>query len=268
MATAGRSPHTWSIALALALAWLVLGWALPAGAADEPWRGELDRAVELALAGDLETSRDVLLELEAQHPDEPEIVRRAAQILARTDQRDEAAERFQRLKSLAPDTLSDREQLLVLLLSDGKAESYRRERKELLEAYEAAGDRELERSPNFVRELFVVDQSANVNAFEYYPGTASGPVTPYFLFVMTDNQGELQGHFVIAENSEKTARMREQGELSESENGYYLEFRRPKTEASGDGKAILVNLFPGVRPPAYEQARDAVVAYIAAQIEG
>lgn len=264
--TTGRSLNARSITLAVAIAWLVLGAALPAGAADEPWRGELDRAVELALAGDFETSRDLLLRLEAQHPDEPEIVRRAAQVLARTDQREEAIERFQRLKNLAPDTLTDREQLLVLLLSEGRSESYRHERKELLETFEAAGDREVSRSESFVRELFVVDKKVNVNAYEYYPGTASGPVTPYYLFVLTDSNGALKGHFVLAEDSEKTAKLKEQGEISEGDDGYYLEFRRPESESSG-GKAILVTLFPGVRPPAYGQARDAVIAYIAARLE-
>jgi len=252
----------------LLVAWaLGGGWAAPATAAEEAWRGELDRAVELALTGDLEASRELLLKLEAEHPDEPEIVRRTAQVLARTNGRAEAIERFRQLKTLAPDTLTDREELLVLLLWDGDAEAYEKERRELLEAVAAAGDREVSRSPNFVRELFLVDKKINVDAYEYYPGTRSGPVTPYYLFVVTSVEGDLEGHFVVAENSEKTAQLRAQGEIGEGEKGYYLEFRRP-VDGSGGSEATLVKLYPGAEPPAYEAARDAVVAEIATQIEG
>lgn len=254
------------LGLVLVIGWLALGAALPAAAAGESWRGDLDRAVELALAGDFEASRDILLRLEGQHPDEPEIVRRTAQVLARTGQKPEAIERFRRLKRLSPDTLTDREELLILLLSEGEAESYQQERQELLATFEAAGDRELARSPNFIRELFVVDQKVNVDAYEYYPNSRSGHVTPYYLFVLTGADGALKGHLLLAENSEKTAEMKAQGEISQDDGGYYLEFRRP-AEQSGDGEPSLVTLFTGARPPAYEQAREAVVAYIAARLE-
>lgn len=257
--------------LAWLLAVLLIAWASsggrPALAAEEPWRGELDRAVELALSGDLEASRELLLTLEAEHPDEPEIVRRTAQVLARTNSRAEAIERFRRLKTLAPDTLTDREELLVLLLWDGDAEAYQKERRELLEAVAAAGGREVSRSPNFVRELFVIDKKINVDAYEYYPGTQSGPVTPYYLFVVTSLEGDLKGHFVVAENSEKTAQLQAQGEIGEAETAYYLEFRPPQ-EGSAGSEAALIELYPGAEPPAYATARDAVVAEIAAQIEG
>jgi hypothetical protein len=162
--------------------------------------------------------------------------------------------------------LTDREELLVLLLWEGEAEAYEQERQELLAAIEAAGDREVIRSESFIRELFVVGKKINVDAFEYYPGTRSGPVKPYYLFVLTDAEGALKGHFVLAEDSEKTAALKTQGEISESDRGYYLEFRLPSDEP-GDADASLVALFPAPQPPSYEQARDAVVAEIAARLE-
>jgi tetratricopeptide (TPR) repeat protein len=235
--------------------------AVPANAAGETWRGEFDQAVELAVAGDLDASLAILARLEEQHPDEPEIIRRSAQVLARSDRKSQAIERFQRLKQLSPDTFTDREQLLVLLLSEGAAESYEQERRELLAAFEAAGDRELTRSANFIRELFVIEKTVNVDAYEFYPNSRSGPLTPYYLFVLTDSGGALKGHFVVAENSEKTAKLKEQGEISETDGGYYLEFRRA-SKTSGGGKAKLITLFPGAHAPTYEQAREAVVAYI------
>ncbi len=152
--------------------------ATPAEAAGETWRGEFYQAVELAVAGDLQASRTILTRLEGQYPDEPEILRRSAQVLARSDRKSQAIERFHRLKQLSPDTFTDREQLLVLLLSDGAVESYETERRELLAAFEAAGDRELTRSANFIRELFVVEKTVNVDAYEFYPNSRSGPVTP------------------------------------------------------------------------------------------
>ena len=249
------------LCFALAVGLLVCCLAVPANAAGETWRGDLDQAIELAVAGDLDASLAILGRLEGQHPDEPEILRRSAQVLARSDRKSQAMERFQRLKQLSPDTFTDREQLLVLLLSEGAAERYEAERRELLAAFEAAGDRELTRSPNFVRELFVVEKTVNVDAFEFYPNSRSGPVTPYYLFALTDSDGALKGHFVVAENSEKTAKLKEQGEISETDGGYYLEFRRA-SEASGGGKAKLITLFPGARAPTYEQAREAVVTYI------
>jgi tetratricopeptide (TPR) repeat protein len=232
-----------------------------ANAAGETWRGEFDQAVELAVAGDLDASLAILARLEQQHPDEPEILRRSAQVLARSGNTSKAAERFQRLKQLSPDTFTDREQLLVLLLSEGAAGKYAAERRELLAAFEAAGDRELTRSPNFIRELFVVDKTVNVDAYEFYPNSRSGPLTPYYLFVLTDSDGVLKGHFLVAENSEKTAKLKEQGKISESGGGYYLEFRRA-SETSDGSKANLITLFPGARAPTYEQAREAVVTYI------
>ncbi len=86
-------------------------------------------------------------------------------------------------------------------------------------------------------------------------------MTPYYLFVLTDSGGALKGHFVVAENSEKTAKLKEQGEISETDGGYYLEFRRA-SKTSGGGKAKLITLFPGAHAPTYDQAREAVVAYI------
>jgi len=240
---------------------LVGCFAMPAAAAGEAWRGDLDQAVELAVAGDLDASLAILARLEGQHPDEPEILRRTAQVLARSGRTSKAAERFQRLKQLSPDTFTDREQLMVLLLSEGQVEKYEAERRELLAALEAAGDRELIRSPNFVRELFVVEKTINVDAFEFYPNSRSGSVTPYFLFIMTGPEGALKGHFLVAENSEKTAKLRGQGEISQSEAGYYLEFRQD-SETGGEGKANLVALLPGVEPPSYEKARIVVVTYI------
>jgi hypothetical protein len=266
MAVKKRIARPLIIGLALAIGWLALGAAVPASAAGEAWRGDLDRAVELALAGDFVASRDLLLRLEAKYPDEPEIVRRTAQVLARTGQKPEAIERFRRLKILSPDTLTDREELLVLLISDGKADSYEQERQELLAVFEAEGGRPVSRSEYFVRELFAVDQKVNVDGYEYYPGTHSGPVTPFYLFVLTDSEGALKGHFVLAEDSEKTAKLKEQGEISEGDLGYYLEFR-PSAEQSGAGEPSQVTLFPGSRPPAYDKAREAVVAYIAAHLE-
>ena len=265
-AVARRIARPRIIGLALAIGWLALGAALPASAAGEAWRGDLDRAVEQALAGDFEASRDILLSLEAKYPKEPEIVRRTAQVLARTGQKPEAIERFRRLKSLSPDTLTDREELLVLLLSEGDAQSYQEERQELLSAFEAAGDRPVSRSEYFVRELFVVDQKVNVDAYEYYPGTHSGPVRPFYLFVLTDSEGALKGHFVLAEDSEKTAKLKEQGEISEADGGYYLEFW-PPGEQSDAGEPRLVTRFPGARTPAYDKAREAVIAHIAAGLE-
>ncbi len=240
-------------------------WATPAQAAGEKWRGEFDQAVELAVAGDLQASLTILTRLEGQHPDEPEILRRTAQVLARSDRKSQAIERFQRLKQLSPDTFTDREQLLVLLLSEGAADSYEQERRELLAAFEAAGDRELTRSANFIRELFVVEKTVNVDAYEFYPNSRSGPVTPYYLFVLTGSDGALKGHFVLAENSEKTTKLKEQGKISETDGGFYLEFRRA-SKTSGGSKASLVNLFPGGRPPSYEQAREKVVTYISERL--
>jgi hypothetical protein len=260
-------PQTRTIWLVVAVWALSSSMAMPAAAEGEAWRGELDRAVELALGGNLQASRDLLLQLEAEHPDEPEIVRRTAQVLARTDQQAEAIERFRRLKTLSPDTLTDREQLLVLLLGVGDAEAYKKERQELLAAYKAAGDRPVSRSASFVRELFMIDQKINVDGYEYYPGTHSGPVTPYYLFILTNSKGTLKGHFVLAEDSERTAKLKEQGKISEGDRGYYLEFRQPAGD-SGGGDAVLITLFPGTRPPAYDQARDAVVAFVSAQIKG
>lgn len=246
---------------ALAVCLFAYCLAGPANAAGETWRGELDQAIELAVAGDLDASLAILGRLEGQHPDEPEIIRRSAQVLARTDRTSQAMERFQRLKQLSPDTFTDREQLLVLLISEGAAERYEAERRELLAAFEAAGDRELTRSPNFIRELFVVEKTVNVDSYEFYPNSRSGPVTPYYLFVLTDTDDALKGHFVVAENSEKTAKLKEQGKISETDGGYYLEFRRA-SDASGGGKANLITLFPGARAPTYQQAREAVVTYI------
>jgi hypothetical protein len=237
-----------------------------AAAAGEAWRGELDQAVELAVAGDLDASLAILARLEGQHPDEPEILRRSAQVLARDGRKFQAVKRFQRLKQLSPDTFTDREQLLVLLLSEGQVERYESERRELLAAFEAAGDRELTRSPNFVRELFAIEKMANVDAYEFYPNSRSGPVTSYFLFVLTGSDGALKGHLVLAQNSEKTAMLKKQGQISETDGGYYLEFRRA-SEASGDGEAKLIGLFPGADPPPYEQVRKAVVAYISERLQ-
>lgn len=241
-------------------------WAPSAVAAGEPWREALDQAVKQAVAGNLEASRDSLLKLEKEYPDQPEIIRRTAQVLARTDQRAEAIKRFRQLISLSPDSLTDREDLLVVLLWDGQTTEYAKERHELLAAFKAAGDNAPAHSPNFVRELFAVDQTINVDAYEYYPGTHSGPVTPYYLFVVTDSNGTKKGHFVVAENSDKTAEMKAKGDISDTDRGFYMEFRQP-VEQSNTQAPVLVTSFPGAHPPTYDKARQAVIAYIAAHLE-
>ena len=91
-------------------------------AAGESWRDEFDQAVEIAVAGDLKGGLTVLSRLEDQHPDELEIIRVTAQLLARTGRNAEAIKRFHRLKETSPDNLTDREAILFLLLSDGDAE--------------------------------------------------------------------------------------------------------------------------------------------------
>ena len=256
-------PRVW---LALVAGFMAFCLSMPAVAAEESWHGELDKAVELAVAGDLGASIAILTRLEGQHPDEPEIVRRSAQVLARNGRKPEAIERFRRLKQLSPDTFTDREQLLVLLLSEGDADSYKEERRELLEAFESAEGRDLTRSPNFVRELFVVEQTVNVDAYEFYPNSRSGSLTPYYMFIVKGSDGALKGHFLVAENSDKTAQLKSQGEISQNDSGYYLEFRRP-SETQGDSKATLITLLPGQRPPTYSRVREAVIAYLAKRLK-
>ncbi len=235
--------------------------ATPAQAAGETWRGEFDQAVELAVAGDLQASLTILTRLEGQHPDEAEILRRSAQVLARSGKTAKAAERFQRLKQLSPDIFTDREQLLVLLLSVGAVERYERERQELLAAFEAAGERELIRSPHFIRELFVVEKTVNVDAYEFYPNSRRGPVMLYYLFIVTGSDAALKGQFLVAENSKRTVRLREHGKISKDDVGYYLEFSRA-SETSDGGEADLIALFPGAGPPPYERTREAVTTFI------
>lgn len=242
--------------------WLFGLWtAAPAKATGEAWRGELDQAVELAVAGDFDASLTILARLEGKHPNEPEIVRRTAQVLARDGKTAKAAERFQRLKQLSPDTFTDREQLLVLLLSVGAVERYEKERQELLAAFEAAKDRQVTRSPSFIREFFVVDKRIRVDAFEFYPNSRSGTVSPYFFFISTGSDGALKGQFLVAKDSEKTAKLKKNGKIAETDGGYYLELQpAPQSSVSSEGQ--LIALFPGARPPSYEQAREVVVAFI------
>jgi predicted Zn-dependent protease len=84
------------MALFLAIAVWLLGICsvAPVKAAGETWRGELDQAIELAVAGDLDGSLVILARLEGEHPDEPDIVRRTAQVLARSGKTAKASERF------------------------------------------------------------------------------------------------------------------------------------------------------------------------------
>lgn len=251
------------MALFLAIAVWLLGICsvAPVKAAGEAWRGELDQAIELAVAGDLDGSLAILARLEGEHPDEPDIVRRTAQVLARSGKTAKASERFQRLKQLSPDTFTDREQLLVLLLSVGAVERYEKERQELLAAVKAAGDRQVTRSPSFVRELFVVDKRIKVDAFEFYPNSRDGTVTPYYFFISTGSDGELKGQFLMAADSEKTAKLKKNGKIAESDGGYYLELQ-PAPQSAEGAEGQLIALFPGARPPTYEQARELVVSFI------
>lgn len=253
------------LALAVALVGLVL--TAPAGAEGESWRGKLDEAVELAVAGDLDGSLAILASLEAEHPDEPEIVRRTAQVLARGGKTAKASERFQRLKELSPDTFTDREQLLVLLLSVGAVDRYEQERAELLAAYEAAGDRPVTRSPSFVREFFVIDGRVKVDAFEFYPKSRDGTVTPYYGFYTMGSDGESKGQFLMATDSKKTAKMKANGKIAAADGGYYLEVVPVSQGAEGGGEAQLVALFPGAQPPSYEEAREVVVTYILERLQ-
>lgn len=249
--------------LVLAITVWLLGFcaAAPVEAAGEAWRGDLDQAIELAVAGDLNASLKILARLEGEHPNEPDIVRRTGQVLARSGKAATAAERFQRLKQLSPDTFTDREQLLVLLLSVGAVERYEKERQELLAAFEAAGDREVTRSPSFVREFFVVDKRIKVDAYEFYPNSRSGSVTPYYFFISTGSDGALKGQFLMAKDSEKTAKLKKNGKIAETDGGYYLELR-PAPHSADSGEGQLIALFPGARPPSYEQAREVVVSFI------
>jgi hypothetical protein len=231
------------MALFLAIAVWLLGICsvAPVKAAGEAWRGELDQAIELAVAGDLDGSLVILARLEGEHPDEPDIVRRTAQVLARSGKTAKASERFQRLKQLSPDTFTDREQLLVLLLSVGAVERYEKERQELLAAVKAAGDRQVTRSPSFVRELFVVDKRIKVDAFEFYPNSRDGTVTPYYFFISTGSDGELKGQFLMAADSEKTAKLKKNGKIAESDGGYYLELQpAPQSAEGAEGQLIAL----------------------------
>ena len=71
----------------------------------------------------------------------------------------------------------------------------------------------------------------------------------------------MKGQFLMAADSEKTAKLKKNGKIAESDGGYYLELQ-PAPQSAEGAEGQLIALFPGARPPTYEQARELVVSFI------
>ncbi len=268
MSTTSRSRRARGTRFRAAIAAFCLAVVLPfapaAQAQDESWRAEFDKAVETAVSGDLKSGLQILSRLEQRHPDEPDIMRASAQILARVGRPIEALNRFRRLKTLTPNNLTDREAILFILLASGDARGYALERQELLEAYAATKSGQVTRSPNFAREFFRVGQTYNVDAFEYYPDSRAGSTEVYYVFVVRAS-GKPQAEILLAANEEKSAGFRADGRIGSEDKGYYLEYA-PTGDAAGEERTVFA-VYGGNRPPDYEKARNEVIRYLSERLD-